>query len=195
MIQVTNLTKYYSKAPLFADFNITIDAQKVCITAPNGRGKSTLFRLIAGIEGRFSGQINVLSSTEKLQTYVALASDGIAFPYFMTAKQILQLTCATWQCTWPMELIQDFRFEAFLDTKVDKLSSGNYKKLQLINAMLRKTPVLILDEPSAALDIHAVTYLLKWCQGYTGQLVISSHEPEPFENIGFALQPLDGETR
>jgi ABC-2 type transport system ATP-binding protein len=193
MIKVANLTKYYSKAPLFADFNISIDAQKVCITAPNGRGKSTLFRLIAGIEGSFSGQITVNSLNDKPQSLVALASDGIVFPSFMTAKQILELTCASWQSVWPQELIDDFRFDAFLDTKVNKLSSGNQKKLQLINAMLRKTPVLILDEPSAALDSHAVTYLLNWCKTYTGQLVISCHEPDPFESIGFVLQPLDGE--
>lgn len=195
MISVTQLTKYYQKEPLFNQFDLQITANKVCIQAPNGRGKSTLFRLVAGLEPNYSGEIAVFDTKEHRQKLVALASDGIVFPEFLTAKQVLELTSATWGVMWPIDLISSFHFTPFLQTRVNKLSSGNYKKLQLINAMMRNTPLVILDEPSSALDCDGVTYLLEWCSKFDGQLVISCHEPEPFVQIGFALQPLDGETQ
>lgn len=195
MISISQLTKYYQKEPLFNKFDLKIFAKKVCIQAPNGRGKSTLFRLVAGLEPNFSGGIEVFGVKENRQKLVALASDGIIFPEFLTAKHVLELTSGTWDAKWPAELIDSFHFTPFLQTRVNKLSSGNYKKLQLINAMMRNTPVLILDEPSAALDSDGLAYLLEWCSKFDGQLVISCHEPEPFVQIGFTLQPLDGETR
>ncbi|WMN60342.1 ATP-binding cassette domain-containing protein [Pseudoalteromonas xiamenensis] len=193
MIEIQGLFKQYGKEPVFSNFNLTLSASKVCIQAPNGRGKSTLFRIIAGVEEGFSGQIKFKVKRGDRRDNVALASDGLGFPPFLTAKQVLELTQFNWHCHWPLELIERFNFTAFLEHKVSTLSSGNQKKLQLINAMMRNTPILILDEPSAALDAQGLLSLLDWCREFKGQLVISSHEPSPFIDIGFSLQPLDGE--
>ena len=194
MIEVKNLTKSFANKIVFQNYSIAFNANKLCIEAENGLGKTTLFTIIAGLDPHYSGDI--LLDGEKvaqLQNQVAIASDKIPFPTFLTAKQILTLTHSSWQCEWPDTLCEMLRFSQFLDTKVGELSSGNQKKLQLINAMMRHCDYLILDEPSAALDAESVKALLVWIEQYKGQLIISCHEPEPFIEIGFDKQPLFAE--
>ena len=194
VIEVKNLTKSFANKIVFQNYSNIFNANKLCVEAENGLGKTTLFTIIAGLDPHYSGDI--LLDGEKvtqLQNQVAIASDKIPFPTFLTAKQILTLTQSSWQCEWPEQLCEMLHFKQFLDTKVGELSSGNQKKLQLINAMMRHCHYLILDEPSAALDADSVKALLAWIEQYKGQLIISCHEPEPFVEIGFDKQPLFAE--
>ncbi|ESP91364.1 MULTISPECIES: ABC transporter ATP-binding protein [Pseudoalteromonas] len=191
MIQIENLTKVFVHNPIFENYQAQFEAQKVCLEAPNGLGKSTLFTLIAGIDRAYKGTILYDGSLLKSpQTKVALATDAIAYPAFLTARQLLSMTQNSWQCTFPEALIELLQFTPFLDTSYASLSSGNQKKLQLINALMRETPYMILDEPSAALDHQSLEKLLTYLHNYQGQLLISCHEPAPFWDIGFVSQPL-----
>lgn len=191
MIEVQALNKSFVNKHVFDNYSAKFEAKKLCIEAENGLGKTTLFTLIAGLDPHYSGSILLSGKTvKKLQIQVAIASDKVPFPEFLTARQILTLTQQSWQCDWPTELCEQLHFERFLDTKVSDLSSGNEKKLQLINAMMRNCDYLILDEPSAALDIDSVKALLTWISQYQGQLLISCHEPQPFIEIGFVTQAL-----
>ncbi len=87
-------------------------------------------------------------------------------------------------------LVKRFGFNDFLHTKVINLSSGNLKKLQLINALMRKASVLLLDEPTAALEHKSVPVLLACIDEFQGQVILTSHEPEPFLQSGFEVQAL-----
>ncbi|AOT09466.1 ABC transporter ATP-binding protein [Pseudoalteromonas luteoviolacea] len=191
MIKIENLTKVYVHKPIFEHFHIEFSAQKVCLEAPNGLGKSTLFSIIAGIDRAYNGAVYYDGERLKTPQYkVALASDNIEFPAFLTAKQLLTMTQQSWQCPFPEQLSELLGFTPFLDTTFSALSSGNQKKLQLINALMRQTPYVILDEPSAALDHQSTVHLIEFLKGYQGQILISCHEPRPFFEMGFVPQPL-----
>jgi ABC-type multidrug transport system ATPase subunit len=191
MIEVTNLTKYFGDNCIFENYNCTFSSQKLCVEGKNGQGKTTLFTIIAGLDSFYTGHIrlNGLQQTE-LQKSVSLASDKIVFPEFLTAQQILTMTETSWHCALPEQFIIDLCFDAFMHTPVKDLSSGNLKKLQIINAVMRNTPYLILDEPSAALDKQGLNVILEWLSAYSGQVLMSSHEPQPFFDIGYDRQPL-----
>ncbi|MCG7534756.1 ATP-binding cassette domain-containing protein [Pseudoalteromonas sp. OOF1S-7] len=191
MIEVKHLTKVYLHDPIFSDYSATFAEQKLCIEAPNGLGKSTLFRIIAGLDDAFHGDVLFDGRLQNVaQQVVALASDSIPYPEFLTARQLLQLTAKSWSCSWPELIINQLAFESFLDTRYGALSSGNQKKCQLINAMMRNTPYLLLDEPSAALDHASLEVLLAWLKQHPAQVIISCHEPQAFIDIGFVTQPL-----
>ena len=191
MIEVTNLTKSFANKLVFQNYSARFLSERLCIEAENGLGKTTLFTIMAGLDPHYSGQILIDGkSVNNLQSHIAIASDKIPFPSFLKARQVLSLTQSSWQCAWPDTLCEMLHFCEFLDTKVGELSSGNLKKLQLINAMMRNCHYLIFDEPSAALDADSVRALLNWIKTYSGQLLISCHEPEPFTDIGFLIQPL-----
>ncbi|WP_125782225.1 ABC transporter ATP-binding protein [Pseudoalteromonas rubra] len=193
MIEIKHLSKVYLHDPVFSDYSATLAEQKLCIEAPNGQGKSTLFRIIAGLDDAFHGTVLFDGQPQPAaQQVVALASDSIPYPEFLTARQLLQFTVKSWACPWPELMITQLGFEPFLDTRYGALSSGNQKKCQLINAMMRDTPYLVLDEPSAALDHASLNVLLGWLKHHPAQVIISCHEPQAFIDIGFVAQPLFG---
>lgn len=196
MIEVIGLHKQFAENILYSDYNVQFIAPKLCIEAPNGQGKTTLLMILAELETRQSGQVlfagNTLSEPHK---QVAIASDCISLPDFLTARQLIDLVINTLGCSWPSSLISGFNFNEFLNTRFDALSSGNQKKCQLILALMRNAPYLLLDEPSAALDQTSIQYLLNLLDEYLidkpdGQIIITCHEPAPFIEHGFECMPL-----
>ncbi|CAM4307636.1 ABC transporter ATP-binding protein [Pseudoalteromonas byunsanensis] len=193
MIEIKRLRKQFTNKLVFENYSTHFNCSKCCVIGQNGLGKTTLFTIIAGLDPHYHGQILLAGESKaKLQAHVALASDKIPFPEFLTARQILTMTSASWQCDMPLELAEQLGFTGFLDTYVKDLSSGNHKKLQLLSAIMRNTPYLILDEPSAALDHAGTEVICQWLTSFSGQVLISSHEPQPFLDIGFVTQPLFG---
>ncbi|MEI8642287.1 hypothetical protein P4S68_19525 [Pseudoalteromonas sp. Hal099] len=89
----------------------------------------------------FSG--NALTEPHK---QVAIASDSIALPDFLTAKQIINLSSIHLAAVGQQLIVDGFNFNEFLNTRFDALSSGNQKKCQLILALMRDAPYLLLDE-------------------------------------------------
>ena len=192
MLNIERLNHSFNNTPIFIDYSLAIAAPKVCLVAANGQGKTTLFSIIAGLIKVQSGSIMLngllLNNTNQ---HVALASDKIIFPDFLTAKQVIELVCACWHCPWPTDIIEGLSFGIQLDTKVADLSSGSLKKLQLITALARQAQLTLLDEPSAALDHDSLTFLLQLLTARSGQIIITSHEPDPFTQIGFELKALN----
>lgn len=191
MVEVIGLNKQFSGNVVFKDYNKVFSDQKGCIEAPNGQGKTTLLMMLAGLEKPQNGSIlfagNKLKEPKKT---VAIASDRIALPDFLTANQIIDLSVSTCGCDWPHSLVNGFNFNAFLNTRFDALSSGNQKKCQLILALMRKSPYLLLDEPTAALDQSSIHTLLSQLDVYlddkpNGQIIITCHEPAVFIEHGF----------
>ncbi|MEI8653454.1 ATP-binding cassette domain-containing protein [Pseudoalteromonas sp. Hal273] len=196
MIEVIGLNKQFFNNVVFKNYNQVFSDQKLCIEAPNGHGKTTLLMMLAGLDKPQSGSFLFAGSTlsEPTKT-VAIASDRITLPDFLTAKQIIDLSVRTVDCQWPHELVKGFSFTEFLNTRFSALSSGNQKKCQLILALMRKSPYLFLDEPSAALDQMSIQYLLNLLDVYlidkpNGQIIITCHEPAVFTTHGFRCVPL-----
>lgn len=196
MIEVIGLHKQFAENILYSGYSVQFCAPKICIEAPNSLGKTTLLMMLAELESRQSGQIlfsgKALTEPHK---QVAIASDRIALPDFLTAKQIINLSANTLDCSWPTTIIDGFNFNEFLNTRFDALSSGNQKKCQLILALMRDAPYLLLDEPSAALDQASIKYLLGLLDDYLadkahGQIIITCHEPAPFIEHGFECMAL-----
>ena len=190
MIEVIGLNKQFTGNVVFKDYNKVFSDQKGCIEAPNGHGKTTLLMMLAGLDKPQSGSLLFAGSTlsEPTKT-VAIASDRVALPDFLTANQIIGLSVSTFGCDWPHSLVNGFNFNAFLNMRFDALSSGNQKKCQLILALMRKSPYLLLDEPSAALDQTSILYLLSQLNTYlvdkpNGQIIITCHEPAVFIEHG-----------
>jgi ABC-type multidrug transport system ATPase subunit len=122
MIEVVHLHKQFANKQIFHEYNNKFPNAKTCVLGENGLGKTTLFTLIAGLDPYFSGQILLAGKqVNSLQENVALASDKIPFPEFLTAQQILAMTGSAWQCKLPFTLAEEFGFTAFLDTRVSDL--------------------------------------------------------------------------
>jgi len=205
VLSCRNVCKRYLSAPdvsgqnesaknsVLFDFSCEFTAPRTCIVGSNGTGKSTLLLILAGLLMPNSGQVlwdNKPSTPEQRKARVALASDSIVIPSFLSAAQVLKLVQDTWKTAWPEQLIEQFYFAPFLHTKVDNLSTGSLKKLQLIAALMRKPEVLLLDEPNIALDEQSVAALWKIISHYPHAIIVASNEPDVFTQRQFVLQNL-----
>ena len=167
MLNLLNVSKQYAarsnKTQTLAvlnNYSCQFSAHRECIVGENGSGKSTLLLAVSGLLAidngviEFNGQ-ETTQNTRKQR--FSIASDSIVIPEFLSANQVLQLTSRTWQVAWPAKLIEQFNFTAHIDKTVDALSAGNLKKLQIICALMRKSELLLLDEPNIALDEKSVS--------------------------------------
>ena len=202
MITVEGLQKTYYSAKntevVFDDFAITFAHKRNCLVGKNGTGKSTLLLMLAGLIEPEKGMIKCSDKQSEMQNLslvqrrekIAIASDSLVFPPFLSAHEILQTNAAVWGLSWPEQLISQFNFTDHINKAVADLSAGNARKLQLIYALMRQTPILLLDEPNLALDPESLNTLFSAIELFDGIIICASNEPNLFTQKGFNLLSL-----
>lgn len=176
LLTIKNLNKSYTDKVLFKDADFYLETgDKVGIVGVNGTGKSTLLRIIAGIEEPDSGEyikgnhvvINYLPQSPEFQKNTTIydyvisvnAESGSSFDIEGEAKTILNHLGFT-----------DYSLT------LDHLSGGQKKKVALAGALLSKNEVLILDEPTNHLDNYMIEWLEGWLKSYKGALIMVTHD-------------------
>lgn len=155
------------------NINLTIgDDEFVVITGPNGGGKSTLAKLIMGIEKPTSGQIlfNGIDITDMSITERAKLGVGYAFqqpPRFkgITVRRLLSLAHGS---ELPEDLCCSYLTNVglcskeYLNREVDtSLSGGEVKRVEIASIMARELKLAIFDEPEAGIDLWSFTMLVE----------------------------------
>ncbi|MBQ0135553.1 MAG: ATP-binding cassette domain-containing protein [Oscillospiraceae bacterium] len=172
--------------------NLTIDDGKfVVITGPNGGGKSTLAKLIMGIEKPTSGQIlyNGQDITNMTITERAKLGIGYAFqqpPRFkgLTVRSLLSLAAGKDlpedECCSYLTRVGLCSMD-YLNREVDNsLSGGEVKRIEIATLMARKLNLAIYDEPEAGIDLWSFTMLVDTfktlAKNETNSVIIISHQ-------------------
>jgi thiamine transport system ATP-binding protein len=183
---------------LLMRFDLTVDAGEcVGVVGPSGAGKSTLLALIGGFETPLSGSIKVdgrditkLPPAERPVT--SLFQDFNLFPHLTVADNVglgrspgLRLTADDRvQVAWALSEVGLAGFEARLP---GQLSGGERQRVALARSLIRKRPLLLLDEPFAALgpalraEMLELVDRLRRAQGMTVLLV--THDPNEAARI------------
>ncbi len=161
------------KKEILKNINLTIDDKKfVAITGPNGGGKSTLAKIIVGIEKPTSGKIffNGVDITEKSIT--ERARMGISFAFQqpvrfkgVKVKDLLKLAAGdkvtvAGACEYLSEVGLCAR--DYINRDVDgSLSGGELKRIEIATIIARDTEVSVFDEPEAGIDLWSFNNLIK----------------------------------
>lgn len=174
------------------DINYTLEDDKfLVITGPNGGGKSTLARIIMGIEKPTSGQIllNGKDVTDLDITERARLGIGYAFqhpPRFkgLTVRRLLSLAHGSDlpedECCAYLTNVGLCSRE-YLNREVDtSLSGGEVKRIEIATLMARDLEVAIFDEPEAGIDLWSFTMLVEsfkvMCRGRHRSVILISHQ-------------------
>ncbi|WP_395345101.1 ATP-binding cassette domain-containing protein [Ningiella sp. W23] len=193
MLEVIALNKTIHRLEIFKDYNALIEHQRCCIFGENGLGKTTLLCIIAGLESYQSGEFTLSSMPlDKPLECIAIASDAITYPPFLSAQEVILLNQRQFTCKAADALIKGFSLNEHLHKPISALSSGNIKKVQLCCALMRKAKLYLLDEPSAYLDTQSIKFLFEALENAVGQVIVTSNEPELFAKHGFVTQHLHG---
>jgi len=169
-IEIKNLNKTYkasgkSSAKLALD-DINLDIPRGSIfglLGPNGAGKSTLINIMAGLVVKSSGQMTIWDHDIDVNPRNAKASIGIvpqeiSFDPFFTPVQILDLMGGLYGVPKKerrsMELLETMGLADKAQSYTRALSGGMKRRLMVAKAMVHSPPILVLDEPTAGVDIE-----------------------------------------
>ena len=178
---------------ILRDVSLTVpDGRLVVITGPNGGGKSTLARLIMGIEKptsgviRFNGQdITALSITERARLGIAFAFQQ---PVRFKGLQVLDLLrLASGKDITPSDACEYLSAVGlcardYINREVNSsLSGGELKRIEIATVLARGTALSIFDEPEAGIDLWSFQNLIEVFQGMRANIrdssiIIISHQ-------------------
>ena len=191
MLELKNITfqveeEQGGNKEIIRDISLVIpDNQFVVITGPNGGGKSTLARLIAGIEKPTAGKIflNGEDITEKSITERAKMGIGFAFqqPVRFKGIQVLDLIrIATGKRTSVADACEYLSAvglcaHEYIDREVNSsLSGGELKRIEIATVLARATALSIFDEPEAGIDLWSFQNLIEVFQSMRHNIKDSS---------------------
>ena len=167
-IEINKLTKTYldnKKNKVIALKNISLKVKKgsmLALLGPNGAGKSTLINILAGIVNKTSGSIFINGRNYEFEERVAKQSIGVVpqelvmDPYF-TPWETLEFQAGYYGVSKTnritLQLLRNLKLEEKANAYVRNLSGGMKRRLMIAKAMVHSPQVLILDEPTAGVDV------------------------------------------
>jgi iron complex transport system ATP-binding protein len=184
MITIDEITIVVDGREVIYDYSEQIPAGSITvIVGPNGCGKSTLLAAIAGDIAPDKGTITIdehhpiLTAANTLARIRSMVVQNQSFVLGFTVRQVIEMAGDSAHVMKALELT------AIADRLVTTLSGGEAQRVAIAQAIAQNTPVLLLDEPLAAQDVHSrnrIIQLLKDLaeQGKTIVVVAHSNETE-----------------
>lgn len=179
-IKLINLDKRFNDVIVFHSLNTTFVSDKItCLKGPSGKGKTTLLRLIAGIEKPDSGQLNYF----KNHTFGYSFQDVRLLPWLTVYENILF-------GIHNRNVHKQHELAAFLMRKLElsdqaqkfphELSGGQQQRVGLARALASESNILLLDEPLNGLDnelkSRIIIFLSEWIKAYKPLVIWATHE-------------------
>ena len=193
---------------ILKNINLMIEDRFVAITGPNGGGKSTLAKLIAGIVTPTSGQILLdgeditgLSITERARKGISFAFQQPVRFKGLTVKDLITLASGkdisiSQACSYLSEV--GLCAKDYIDREVnDSLSGGELKRIEIAMIIARGTKLSIFDEPEAGIDLWSFNNLIQVFENMyrkiNGSILIISHQERILNIADRIIVIADGE--
>ena len=202
LLETKNLSVGYpgQSIPLFEKQNLALYAgELVCFMGPNGIGKSTLIRTLAGLQKQIEGSIYIHTDNAELQQQIAVVlTDKITTPG-MTVYELVTFGRYPY-LNWNISLREDdlriideaidqVNIRNIISKKLYQLSDGQLQMVMIARALAQTTPIILLDEPTAHLDLNNRVEIMRMLRNLARNtnkaILIATHE------LDLALQTAD----
>lgn len=192
IIEVSNLDKSYGKTQVLFDINLEVKrGECLGIVGGNGAGKTTLLECIEGIRSWQRGDIlinglTIKKDSKQLRKILGVQLQSSSLPAEIKLKEAVELFAVEHDAGVEEKLYDELDVRSLLDKQYGKLSTGQKRRLHLLLAILHNPDILILDEPTAGLDVNS-KYLLYTKinelkeEGKT--ILLTSHDMYEIENL------------
>ena len=186
-VEITHIAKHYRGKQVLRDVNLTAHGgQCIGILGANGTGKSTLLSILAGVLRRSGGSFTVdgqdLFKNNRLRSdYVGFVPQGTPLLEELTAWDNLRLWYDRAELEAELEngVLKTLGIREFLKVPVSKMSGGMKKRLSIGCAVAGRPPIVLLDEPTAALDLACKRSIAEYLEQYKaagGLLILTTHD-------------------
>lgn len=194
LITIEHLTKSYTERLLFDDTSFSIgDGEKVGLIGINGTGKSTLLKIVAGLEEPDDGSVirrrnlyirylpQIPQFTPGDSVLDSIVRDNRNEPHF-TSREEIEASAKT-----ILTKLGIYDFTA----KVETLSGGQRKRVALTSVLLSTADLLILDEPTNHLDSEMADWLEDYLKKFRGALLMITHDRYSLDSVTNRIVELD----
>ncbi len=204
-VSVSNIHKKFGdfQALCSIDFNIE-DGLFFGLLGPNGAGKSTLINIMAGLARADMGTIHVMGNDvradwRKTRRTLGIVPQELAYDPFFTAREMLRLQSGYFgkgkeNHAWIDELLDRLGLTDKADENMLQLSGGMKKRVLIAQALVHKPRVLVLDEPTAGVDVELRKTLWKFIRQLHGKghtILLTTHYLEEAEALCDRIAILD----
>ena len=195
VLELRRVSKSYSGRIVLRSFSYTLSAgERIGIIGPNGSGKSTLLNLIAGTIQPDSGDV-IRGDTVTIgyfdQTGATMNSDATILEYVQSAAERIHFDDGT-ELT-AEQFLERFGYPRPMHAqKIEKLSGGERRRLQLVRLLIASPNVLLFDEPTNDIDIQTIALLEEFLRHFQGSLIVVSHDRAFLEGMTDSLWIFDG---
>ncbi|MAS37222.1 MAG: ABC transporter [Anaerolineaceae bacterium] len=181
-LYVSGLRKAFGQQVILNDVTFTIGQNsRVVLVGPNGAGKSTLLKILVGLDKPDSGSVTVNPAVTigyLAQEDEGLAGDQTVFEAYRTGlEQTDQQLKAT------LLHLGLFRYDE-LDKRVDEISSGQRRKLQLARLIAEGANLLVLDEPTNYISFDVLEEMETALRDFPGPVIAASHDRRFMQQFG-----------
>ena len=184
-LEISHLTKRFGEKTLFEDLDLTLTAPAV-LWAPSGWGKTTLLRILMGLEMPTSGTVQGVGKVS------AVFQEDRLCPQ-LTAVENVALVLPGPMNQYQKQIEKDFQQlgldNAALSLPARKLSGGQKRRAALLRALWAESDTLLLDEPFTGMDPEtmkkAAALLKARCQDRN--VLLATHDREAIEALGWEV--------
>ena len=195
-IEVSSVEKNYQSLKALGGVSLSIQKGEFFgLLGPNGAGKTTLISIMAGLSRADSGSVSILghdvvSDFREARKLLGVVPQEIVFDPFFTVRETLRLQSGYFGLNsndpWIDEVMENLDLTSKADENMRALSGGMKRRVLVAQALVHKPPVIVLDEPTAGVDVELRQTLWKFIarlnrEGHT--IVLTTHYLEEAEAL------------
>ncbi len=164
-ISYKNVKKFYGELKAVNGITLNIkEGEFFGLLGPNGAGKSTLINMLAGLAKPTTGKISVMgydvqNNYQEARHSVGIVPQELVFDPFFNVREMLRFQAGYFgkgkeNDVWVDEVIERLDLTDKASTNMRKLSGGMKRRALIAQALVHKPPVIVLDEPTAGVDVE-----------------------------------------
>ncbi|MBI3899981.1 MAG: ABC transporter ATP-binding protein [Gammaproteobacteria bacterium] len=196
-ISISALHKHYSKVHALKGIDLAVERGEFFgLLGPNGAGKSTLISIIAGLTRFNAGSVQVLghdvvADYRRTRRHLGVVPQEVVFDPFFTVREVLQIQAGYFGLgrdadDWIDELLAALMLTDKADANMRALSGGMKRRVMIAQALVHKPEVVVLDEPTAGVDVELRKTLWKFVRQLHAQgrtIILTTHYLEEAEAL------------
>jgi ABC-2 type transport system ATP-binding protein len=204
-IVFNKVKKNFGKLEALKGIDLTVDeGEFFALLGPNGAGKSTLINILAGLMKPTSGSVKVMGH-DVIQDYqnarrsLGVVPQELVFDPFFNVREMLRFQAGYFgkgreNDDWIDEVIEGLDLQDKANTNMRMLSGGMKRRALIAQALVHKPPVIVLDEPTAGVDVELRKKLWQFIKklnqkGHT--IVLTTHYLEEAETLCSRVAMMD----